>query len=80
MQTCLLGRGFTGDAAALGIFKPKGGGNTEKKEREREGRKEAILIKKQLCAGHEAKDFALTSSFKLYNLFIGYPQALTHVL
>ena len=59
---------------------PKVEATQKKKMREREGRKEAILIKKQLCAGHEAKDFALTSSFKLCNLFIGYPQALTHVL
>lgn len=39
----------SGGAAALGTFKPKGEGNTEQKKRE--GRKEAILIKKSYVLG-----------------------------
>lgn len=63
MQTCLLGRVFnSGGAVALGILKPIGGGNTENREREREGRKEATLTEKQLCAKHYAKDFPIQAS------------------
>lgn len=58
MQTCLLSRVFnSGGAVALEVVKPRGGGNTERKEGE--WRKEATLTEKQSCAGHYAKDFPI---------------------
>lgn len=64
--TCLCVRVLNSECAAvLGVFRPRGGDNAEKR---REIREEAILMEKLLCARHCAKDFSLIFSFKLWDL------------